>query len=168
MSIETLAEAKRNFQEADTAYQAAKAKARSIADRIQVAKAKQAAITNSRVAGTASDTDGAEFGALSADIELLGQMLSEAEASAEAQSPEHQRSLLIQAENLHQREVDQEKFEALLQTGKKLESALCDCIGQTYAIGKRLGHFSLSQSWRPSDVLHRAINHGVPPPGGAV
>lgn len=165
MTIEILAEARRNFQEADTAYQAAKAKARSIADRIQVAKAKLAGITNRRVTGTDAPEDAAEFGLLSADIELLTQMLAEAEAQADAKSPEHQRNLLMQAETLHQRELDQAKFEALSQTAQKLEAALCNCIGQTHAYGKRLGHFSLSQSWRPSDTLHRAINHGVPPGG---
>ena len=55
MTAENLAEARRNFAQADSAYQALKAKARSIEDRIAVARAKQAEITNKRVNATATD-----------------------------------------------------------------------------------------------------------------
>ena len=167
MTAENLAEARRNFAEADSAYQALKAKARSIEDRIAVARAKQAEITNKRVNGTATDADTAEFAALGADLELLKEMLTEAQAAASAKAPDHERNLLSQAETLHQREQDAVNYEALLQSCQKLDQALCDCIAQTAAFGKRLGHASLSQSWRPSDTLHRAISYGVPP-GGAV
>lgn len=167
MTAENLAEARRNFAQADSAYQALKAKARSIEDRIAVARAKQAEITNKRVNGTATDADTAEFGALAADLELLGEMLAEAQNAAATKSPDNERSLLSQAETMHQRAADQQKFEALQQASQKLDAALCDAIRQTHEFGKRIGHASLSQSWRPSDALHRAISYGVPP-GGAV
>ena len=165
MTTANLAEARRNFAEADAVYQGLKAKARSIADRIQVAKAKQAAITNKRVAGTATEADTAEFGALSADLELLATMLTAAETAAEAKNPEFERNLLSQAETLHQREQDKTKFDALSAVCLKLDAALCEAIGEAHAFGKRLGHVPLSQSWRPSEALHRAVNYGVPPGG---
>lgn len=167
MTAENLAEARRNFAAADAVHQAHLAKVRSIQDRIQVAKAKQSAITNRRVAGTDSPDDAAEFAALGADLELLKEMLTEAQAAASAKAPDHERNLLSQAETLHQREQDAVNYEALLQSCQKLDQALCDCIAQTAAFGRKIGHVSLSQSWRPSDTLHRAISYGVPP-GGAV
>lgn len=165
MTTANLAEARRNFAEADAVYQGLKAKARSIADRIQVAKAKQAAITNKLVTGTATEADTSEFGALSADLELLATMLTEAEAAAEAKNPEFERNLLSQVQALHQREQDKTKFDALAAVCLKLDAALCEAIGEAHAFGKRLGHMSLSQSWRPSDALHRAVTYGVPPGG---
>lgn len=167
MTAENLAEARRNFAQADSTYQVLKAKARSIEDRIAVARAKQVEITNKRVNGTATDADTAEFGALAADIDLLDSMLSEAQAAASTKSPEHERNLLSQAETMHQRAADKQKFEALQQTSQRLDAALCDAIRQTHEFGKRLGHVSLTQSWRPSDTLHRAISYSVPP-GGTV
>ncbi len=163
MSAEQVARAEHELKQASTRHASAVEKVNSIRGRIEWSQARQQAITASRLNGSASDADNAEFSALDGDLTSLKTMLVEAEAAANALDPVDARSRLAMAKAQHEREQLDAEYQAVSAKATELDLALCRAIAAAHALGRRLGHVSLSQSWRPSTELDRAQRLGVCP-----
>lgn len=165
MTTEVIAEARRALADAEGKYQAATDKVRQIRDRIEWTTAKRAEITQRRLAGEATDHETAEFAALGADLEVLERMRGEAEVAAKALEPTEARARLAAAEQQHQRELNDAEAQVLAKKAAELDAALCRCVAEIHRRGKGMGRTQLSQNWRPSETLDRAMRLGVPPGG---
>jgi len=165
MSAETLATANRLFAEANEALREANERRSDITERLGLIRNRLSEITQARVAGTASGQDADEFVLLTADADLLAHMLTDAQATVQdIQATANARQNELQAEERnHALEQAGIEFAALSMKTREIESIFVQAIGATHAAGKRLGHYVLSQSWRPSEQLDRAMRFGVPP-----
>lgn len=151
------------LQEAQERHQAAQAKVAAIQARIADCRQRQQAVTAARLDGTASPESAAEFAALAADVETLGAMLEAARAEITSTDPAEERHALDLAEQQLRHHQAQDHFTALAIKTAEVEKLLCQAIAATHEAGRKIGHHSLSQSWRPSDALHRAVHYGVTP-----
>lgn len=165
MSAQELAKARRMHAEAVAAHQAASDKAQAIVERLDGIRARRDAISQNRVSGLVDPAETAEFAALAGDIEVLDKMLVQARAEAATASEQmHGRTIYYaDAEQAHKRELAAVEYEALRQKTQEIEAVFCRAIGMVARAGKQLGHHTLSQSYKPSDTLHRALNLGVAP-----
>jgi chromosome segregation ATPase len=160
-----LAEARRRFEEATEKHRTAQERVAQIRERIATCERRQREITAARLEGESSPAEAAEYMALTGDIETLKAVLSEAECEARALEPTSERNYLTIAERNAAQELTQAEFDALRDVAARLDVALCDAIAKLHAVGRRMGHVQLSQSWRASDDLRRAVYHNVPPGG---
>lgn len=167
MSAETLATANRLFAEVNEACREANDRLSGISERLGSIRNRLSEITQARVAGTASGQDADEFVLLTADADLLGNMLAEAQLTAqELQATADARlSELQNEEKNHAIEQAGIEFAALSMKTREIEAIFVQAIGATHTAGRKLGHYVLSQSWRPSEKLDRAMRYGVPPEG---
>lgn len=164
MSIEQLAEARRAHSEATARHSAALDKVRSIRDRIEWSEAKRTEIAQKRLAGQASEADTNELVALGIDLDTLRSMLADAQAAADACQPDEAVRQLAFAERQVENERDMATMNALATRAEALDRALCACIRDIHKIGRnRMGHSSVSQSWRPTEALDRCMRLGVCP-----
>lgn len=166
MSIENLARAERQHAEAVAEHQAALEKERGISDRLKDAAALQSAITQRRLNGESNDQEAAEFAALNGDVALLQKMLTTAQAGTKLAADKLHACYVAHSEfeASHARMQDQAKYEALLAKTREIETLFVKAIRATGLAGKRVGHFTLTQSFTKSDALHRALDLGVIPP----
>lgn len=167
MSAETLATANRLFAEASEAYREANDRLSGISERLGSIRNRLSEITQARVAGTASGQDADEFVLLTADADLLGNMLAEAQLTAQelGATADARLSELQNEEKNHALEQAGIEFAALSMKTREIEAIFVQAIAATHTAGRKLGHYVLSQSWRPSEKLDRAMRYGVPPEG---
>ncbi|MBY0576353.1 MAG: hypothetical protein K2P67_07150 [Gallionellaceae bacterium] len=167
MSAETLATANRLFAEAKEALREGNEKLSSITERLSLIRTRLSEITQARVAGTATGQEADEFVLLTADADLLAHMQTDAHATVQdiyATVNDRQNELQAEEKN-HALEQAGAEFMALSDKTREIESMLMQAISATHSAGKKLGHYLLSQSWRPSEKLDRAMRYGVPPEG---
>lgn len=163
-----VAEARRVLEEAQSVHRAATEKVAQIDTRIAACRARQQQITAARLEGEATTADAAEFAALVGDVETLTGMLAGAQTEAVATTSACDEALrrLAYVEQQAARALAEAEFAALAQKSAELDAALCKIIGHMHAIGKgMLGHVSLTQTWRPSSDLDRALRLNVCPGG---
>lgn len=163
MNLQYIAIARQKLEEAEQRQQEAQAKAQKIEQRLAECRQRQQEITAARLDGTATTDSAAEFAALAADIAALEKMHSTAQAEAALISTDKERNTLAELENMLRRNQDQELFNALSGKVEEIELLLCKAIAAAHQAGRRIGHHSLSMSWKPSNTLNRAIHHGVTP-----
>ncbi len=165
MSAETLATANRLFAETNDAHREANDRLSEISERLGSIRNRLSEITQARVAGTATGQDADEFVLLTADADLLGHMLIEAQHTAqELQAAANARLRELETEEKnHALEQAGIEFAALSMKTREIEAIFVQAIAATHTAGRRLGHYVLSQSWRPSEKLDRAMRYGVPP-----
>lgn len=167
MSAETLSTANRLFAEASEAYREANDRLSGISECLGSIRNRLSEITQARVAGTASGQDADEFVLLTADADLLGNMLAEAQLTAQElrATADARLSELQNEEKNHAIEQAGIEFAALSMKTREIEAIFVQAIAATHTAGRKLGHYVLSQSWRPSEKLDRAMRYGVPPEG---
>jgi hypothetical protein len=165
MSADQVAAARREHGEATELHRESHEKLNSIVYRIGTIRSRLAEITSARIAGTATGKDADEFVLLNADSELLASMLTAAQ-----QTVQERHALVIsktqeltEAEKAHALEQAGIEFTALSLKTQELEAVFVRAIALTHAAGKKLGHFSLFQSWKPSAPLDKAMRLNVPP-----
>lgn len=163
MNSQAIAAARLKLEEAEQRQQEAQAKLQKIEHRLAECRQRQQEITAARLDGTATPDSAAEFGALAADISALEKMGATAQAEAALISTDKERNTLAELENMMRRNQDQELFTALAAKVTEIELLLCKAIAAAHQAGRRIGHHSLSQSWKPSNALDRAIRLGVSP-----
>jgi hypothetical protein len=163
MNIQHIATARQKLEEAERRQQEAQAKAQKIEQRLAECIQRQQEITAARLDGTATADSAAEFTALAADITALEKMYSTTQAEAALISTDKERRTLAELENMLRSNQDQELFNALSGKVSEIERLLCKAISESHKVGRRLGHHTLIQSWKPSDALNRAFHHGVSP-----
>lgn len=159
-----LAQARAELAAAEAAHNDARARVTQIEQRINDIQRRQREITATRLEGESSPAEAAEFAALAGDLETLSGMLTKARQEADALRPDAARNRFALAQQQADRELAQAEMDALIQKAAQLDQALCRCIGMIHTIGRqRFQHVALSQSWRPSTALDRALRLGVPP-----
>lgn len=163
MNPQAIAAARLKLEEAEQRQQEAQAKVQKIEQRLAECRQRQQEITAARLAGTAPADSAAEFGALAADLSALEKMHSTAQAEAALISTDKERNTLAELENLMRRNQDEEFFNALAGKVSEIELLLCKAIAAAHQAGRKIGHHSLSQSWKPSTALDRAVHYGVSP-----
>lgn len=165
MSVESLATAKRLFAEATEVHREAVNKLHGITERLGTIRNRLSEITQARVAGTATGQDADEFVLLTADAELLGSMLAEAQRTVQKlQSIATARLNELQtAEKIHALDQAGIEFAALSMKTREIEAVFVRAIAMTHAAGRKLGYHVLSQSWRASEPLDKAMRLNVPP-----
>lgn len=168
MSDENLARGERMHADATAAHEAAQAAEKEIDARLADIAKRTQAISQRRINGQSNEQEAAEFAALKGDSDLLEKMLAEAKKKTKLASDQAVGSYhwYQDAKTAHQREQDHVQYQALLTATEEIEQMYLRAIGQLAKAGKRIGHHTLSQSWRPSDTMHRAFNLGVAPPAG--
>lgn len=166
MSAEYVARATRLHEETRSLYHAALSREEAIKTRILDAETRQKAITQARLDGASNEAETAEFGALAADIEALQEMLETAKTeTVKAEEPMNRAQAMLQtAQAMHQRELAQMSYDALLIRVQALEGALCSAVATLHDAGLQLGFVSLSRTWPVSQSLRRAIENGIVPP----
>lgn len=161
---EQLAHARAELAAAEAAHNDALSKVAQVEQRISDSRRRQREITATRLEGESSPAEAAEFAALAGDLETLASMLTKARQEADALRPDDARNRLAYAQQHADRELAQAEMDALSQKAAQLDAALCRCVGMIHFIGRqRFQHVALSQSWRPSAALDRALRLGVPP-----
>ena len=163
MNPQAIAAARLKLEEAEQRQHEAQAKTQKIEQRLAECRQRQQEITAARLDGTAPPDSAAEFGALAADISALEKMHSTAQAEAALISTDPERNRLAEMESMMRRNQDQELFNALSLKVSEIELLLCKAIAAAHGAGRKLGHHSLSQSWKPSIALERAVHYGVSP-----
>jgi chromosome segregation ATPase len=163
MITQSIAAARQKLAEAEQRQQDAQAKVQKIEHRLAECRQRQQEITAARLDGTAPPDSAAEFGALAADIAALEKMFATVQAEAALLGTDKERNTLAELENMMRRNQDQELFTALSGKAAEIELLLCKAIAAAHQAGRRISHHSLSQSWKPSIALARAINYGQPP-----
>ncbi len=166
MSAENLARGERMHVEALAEHQSALHKEQGIDARIADIAKRMNAISQRRIAGTSNDQEAAEFAALGGDSQLLTQMLAAAKAETKLAGDKVRGAVAWygDAQNAHMRQQAELEYNALQLRTKEIEAVFVRAIGATARAGKAIGHHSLSQSFKISETLHRAINLGVIPP----
>jgi chromosome segregation ATPase len=152
-----VAAAQRNLATANECHAQALAKVDSIRQRITDAEHRQREITARRLEGESSPQEASEFAALGADVETLRAMLNAAEAAARAAEPTLARHNLANAEAELARAVAEAEFDALAERARQIEDALIAVVVDLDAAGRRIGHRTLQDSWRPTAALAAAI-----------
>jgi DNA repair exonuclease SbcCD ATPase subunit len=163
MTPELIAAARLKLEEAEQRQQEAASKVSKIEQRLAEYRNRQNDITAARLDGTAPADSASEFAALAADIAALEKMHATAQAEALLLSPTKERDQLAELERQMRHAQDQEIYTALSAKVSEIEALLCRAIGAAHQAGRKLGHHSLSQTWRPSNTLIRAFSHGVAP-----
>lgn len=165
MSSENLAKAERQHAEMVAQHQAALEKQKCLDARLSDTAERMKAISQRRIDGTSNDAEAAEFAALHGDAALLEKMLATAKAeTAQAFERVHGASCVYNdTKSAHERQKVAIEYECLRQKCADIEAVFCRALGMVARAGKKLGHHTLSQSYRPSDTLHRALNLGVAP-----
>lgn len=163
MNPQYIAAARLKLEEAEQRQQEAHSKAQKIEQRLTECRQGQQQITAARLDGNAPADSAAEFAALGADIAALEKMHRTAQAEAALISTDKERNMLAELENMLRRAQDQELFTALAGKVSEIELLLCKAIAAAHQAGRKIGHHSLIQSWKPSDALNRAVHYGVSP-----
>lgn len=165
MPLEALSRFERQHQDAVMTHAAAKAKSDNIKTRVDDTAQRMATITQKRIDGNATDQETAEFAALQGDLELLKKMqVAAKDATQIAADTVHAAYVAHQeAENIQTRIQNEAEYQALLAKTREIEAVFCRAIRLTALAGKKIGHFTLSQSFQKSDVLHKAFDLGVIP-----
>ena len=156
-------EARRILSEVEERKEAATQKVTAIEARIADARVVLDGITARRLAGNITPGDVAEFAVVSADLVGLQAMLDTAQAEVIAADTSPARVALQRAEKDLDEAHTREAFAALTLRARQLDDALCRCVADLYAHGKKLGLVSLVMSWQASKQLSDAIKHGRPP-----
>ncbi len=163
---ENLATAERLNAEAETEHQAAADKEMSINARLKDTADRMASISQRRINGESNDQEASEFAALKGDADLLQKMLAEAKQITIDAFGKLRLSVMnfndLGAE--HKREQNAIEYQVLLCKAKEIEDVFVRAIGETGRAGKKIGHFTLGQSFRVGDALDRALRLNVIPP----
>ena len=161
-----IAQCARAHSEATAAHQEALDRQSAIAKRIADIAAQKNAITAARLEGEATKEQAAEYAALQGDHESLTEMLKDAQCAVEqtVEPLTQARDALSRAQTEHAKAQAVIAFEALSQKTTQIEAMLTKAIAATHKAGRAIGHFQLSQSWKPSEPLYRACHLGVCPP----
>lgn len=163
MNPQLIATARQKLEAAEQRQHEAQAKVQKIEQRLAECSQRQQEITAARLDGTATTDSAAEYSALAADLAALAKMHATAQAEAFLFNPDKERNALAELENMLQHNQDQELFNALAGKVAEIESLLCRAISAAHQAGRKIGHHSLIQSWRPSTALNRAVHYGVSP-----
>lgn len=163
MSAELVAMRRRERDEAVAARDAARAEVAAIQERIDRRRAAQGEITQRRLADAVVPGDATEYSALAGDLAVLEGMLAEKTAALRPIDVDGPAARLAEAEAAHRREQDERELDALQARGREFEDGLCGVIRASVKLGTRLGLRQLSQVYRPSAALERAIRLGVKP-----
>jgi len=163
---EDLARYERLHSESVADHKTAQAKQNGINDRLKDIAAQMTAITQRRIDGTSSDHEASEFAALAGDSQLLTGMLATAKAETKLAADKIHACYVVHddAKNAHDRQQAQVEYIAMLAKTSEIEAVFVKAIRATALAGKKVGHFVLSQSFRPSEPLDRALRLGVIPP----
>lgn len=166
MTVENIAKGERIHFEAVGELEAAQEKEESINSRLKDASDRMRAISQRRIDGQATEAETAEFAALHGDADLLQTMLTAAQAETKLANQKVHEAFVwsTDAARAHERERAAIEYEALKLKTQDIEKVFCKAIGMTARAGRKVGHHTLSQSFQPSQTLHRAINLGVAPP----
>ena len=161
-----LADAKTQLLEAEAIQDAARAKATAIRAKISDAENARGLLVRRRQADGANDRDAAEFAVLSADLDLLREMLIDAQDALKAATTDQQQAIVATAERDFNSVSHRAEFDALQAKAAEIDALYVRCIAELFALGKaHMSCVTLSAAWRPSSALQQAVVAGrVPTP----
>ena len=73
------------------------------------------------------------------------------------------RAALARAETDHQREQDEIAFRAFVDRLQAIDAMLVQCLHVACEAGAKIGRYQVSQVYRPSETLDRALRLGIRP-----
>lgn len=125
----------------------------NLKERIFNIDAKRKEITGRRVVGKHTDTDIAEFGVLTADMDVLAELLETAEEQAEELEPHTQRDDVRLAEDAVRECERRETVDALHYRAKQLEALFVGCLAELARQALASGRINLRDVYLPSEEL---------------
>lgn len=149
--------------EADHATSTAEAdRLRKLADD---ARARQAAITSRRLAGTSNEQEANEYAAISGDLEVLNQLHAEAQALADSLAPHEARAAVRQAERDLEECAGQIQHDTLMARCREIEAAFVNCLREAHRSGKARGARTAGDAFQLCPELAQTARFGRFLPG---
>lgn len=160
-----LAQAEAILQVAQQRYQQALAEVATIESRLQAVADRRAQIRADLACGSLSDREAGGLMTLAdEDMADLDALLNEAKARAVSAAPMAEEQAVALARAAIERIGREVMFNALHGRLLELERAFLEALGTLYRQGQALGRGRpLTEVYRPSDEMRRALFHGVPP-----
>lgn len=134
-----VAEARQQLDEANAAHAEAAAEVNRLKGRIEQCQAHQSEITRKRLDGEIDPSEAAEFAALGGDINVLLELLADANLKATATNPVEARNRLARAEDELRRHVAEAEFQAVVQHAREVEMAYITCLNAVWDAAKQRG-----------------------------
>lgn len=135
-----IARARLDLEEAQAVHTAAVAEVGRLQQRIADCEARRAAITSRRLAGESNADEASEFVALAGDLDVLRELLADAQAKADQLFPGEQRNAVARAEAALQEHQRQAEFDALIERTREVEAAYVQALGRVWEAARERGH----------------------------
>ncbi|HOB66625.1 hypothetical protein [Ottowia sp.] len=136
----SIARARLALEEAQAVHTAAVGEVGRLQQRIADCESRRSEITHRRLAGESSEAEATEFVALAGDLDVLRELLADAQAKADQLFPGEQRNALARAEAALQEHQQQAEFDALIERTREVEAAYVQALGQVWEAVRERGH----------------------------
>lgn len=154
-----LATQRLRLAEVQQRHETAHADADVISKRITASELRRDAMTASRLHGTVTSGEAAEYVALGGDLDVLRTMYAQAKAAAVKLDPVFQRQQVDQADKDLREHIAVATFQALTERTREAERSLLTSLHATYAVGRGLGKRTVGDAFTFSAALRSAIVH---------
>lgn len=136
----SIARARLALEEAQAVHTAAIAEVGRLQQRVTDCESRRSEITQRRLAGESNADEATEFVALAGDLDVLRELLADAQAKADQLFPGEQRNALARAEAALQEHQQQAEFDALIERTREVEAAYVEALGRVWEAARARGH----------------------------